>query len=292
MRRISPRCIFTTPAQKIHSTKTAAMANIEDRQKRAAQCYTPYGKRILLTGGTSGIGRAAVEEMAALGAHVLTCSRHKKEVDDLVSYSKDQGWSVEGLDADVTSASSRLELVDAIHSLWGGELDVLINNVGTNNRKPTHHYTDEDFMALMSTNVQSAFSLTRDCYPLLKASRNACVIFNSSVVGGPTVLRQMSLYSMSKASLNQLTKALACEWAGDGIRVVAIAPWYVETALTKQVLADKDFLDQVVSRTPMQRVGQPLEVARTMAFLASPAASYITGAIVPVDGGFSCAGLI
>jgi Tropinone reductase 1 len=164
--------------------------------------------------------------------------------------------------------------------------------VGTNIRKATKDYSDEDFLALMSTNVHSAFSLTRDCYPLLQASGDACVLFNSSVAGGPTVLRSSSIYAMTKASLNQLTKNIACEWANDGIRVVSIAPWYVETALTKPVLSDTEFLDEVISRTPMKRVGQPLEIARTMAFLASPAASYITGITAPVDGGFSCAGLI
>lgn len=230
--------------------------------------------------------------MAALGAHVLTCSRHKQEVDDLVAYSKDQGWSVEGVEADVTSANSRLELVDAVQNLWDGELDVLINNVGTNIRKPTKDYTDEEFFTLTSTNVHSAFSLTRDCYPLLKKSGDACVLFNSSVVGGPTVVRSMSIYAMTKASLNQLTKNLACEWAKDGIRVISIAPWYVETALTKKLLSDKAFFDEVISRTPMKRIGQPIEIAQTIAFLTSPAASYITGVTVPIDGGFSCAGLI
>lgn len=165
-----------------------------------------------------------------------------------------------------------------------------LQNVGTNVRKPTVEMTDEDFQFISSTNVQSAWSLCRDFHPMLKASGSGCIIFNSSVAGGPTAMRSGTLYGMSKAAMNQLAKNLGCEWAKDGIRVLAVAPWYTATPLAMQVLSDKDYNEAVLARTPMGRVARPEEVARVFAFLASPAASYMTGVTVPVDGGYSSMG--
>jgi Tropinone reductase 1 len=163
--------------------------------------------------------------------------------------------------------------------------------VGTNIRKPSLQFTDADCEALHRTNLLSAFCLTRDLHPLLKAAGHACVLFNSSVAGGPTAMKSGSLYAMSKASLNQLARNLTCEWAGEGIRVISVAPWYTATPLAMQVLADKEFEAEVLARTPMRRVAEPVEIARVMAFLASDAASYVTGVTLPVDGGYSVMGL-
>jgi tropinone reductase I len=166
-----------------------------------------------------------------------------------------------------------------------------LQNVGTNIRKPTATFTDDDFAVIFHTNVHSAFALSRDFYPMLKASRSGCVLFNSSVAGGPTAMKSGTLYAMTKAALNQFAKNLACEWAKDGIRAVSVAPWYTETPLAMQVLQDATFAAEVLARTPLGRVAKPVEVARVMGFLASPASSYITGITVPVDGGYSVMGL-
>ncbi|GFH18731.1 tropinone reductase [Haematococcus lacustris] len=166
-----------------------------------------------------------------------------------------------------------------------------LNNVGTNIRKPTVDYTSEEYSRLMATNLESAYHLCQVAHPLLKASGQAVVLFNSSVAGGPTAMRSGTIYAMTKAALNQLTKNLACEWAAEGIRVNSVAPWYTATELAMQVLQDEDFRRQVISRTPLARVGQPEEVAATFAFLASPAAAFITGQTLAVDGGYSVKGL-
>lgn len=166
-----------------------------------------------------------------------------------------------------------------------------MQNVGTNVRKPSVGYSDDDFHFILDTNLQSAYSLSRDFHPMLKAAGGGCVLFNSSVAGGPTVLKSGSLYAMSKAALNQLAKYLACEWAPDKIRVLSVAPWYTGTPLAAQVLSNKAFEEEVLSHTPMGRIADPEEVARVMSFLLSPAASYLTGATIPVDGGYSCLGL-
>jgi Tropinone reductase 1 len=253
--------------------------------------YTPTGKRIVVTGGTKGIGKALVEEMGTLGAKIFTCSRSENDLAELLAYCDEKGWDVQGISADVSEAEGRKNLIDAVKAAWGGELDVLVNNVGTNIRKPSTEFTDADFDTIQRTNLLSAFCLCRDFHPLLKAAGSSCVLFNSSVAGGPTAMKSGSPYACSKASLNQLAKNLACEWASDGIRVISVAPWYTATPLAMQVLADKTFEAEVLARTPMRRVAQPVEIARVMAFLASDAASYITGATIPVDGGYSCSGL-
>lgn len=171
-------------------------------------------------------------------------------------------------------------------------LSARAQNVGTNVRKQSQDFTDEDFSYMFDTNVKSAFSLSRDFYPLLKKAPcgTGCIVMNSSVAGGPTAMKSGSLYAMTKASLNQLTKNLACEWSKDDIRVVSVAPWYTDTELANKVLQDNSYRNAVLSRTPVGRIGQTMEVARVMAFLASPAASYVTGLTMPVDGGYSVMG--
>lgn len=191
----------------------------------------------------------------------------------------------------MATAAGRAAVVEGARAAFGGRLDCLINNVGTNIRKPTLEYSEADFQAVFSANLESAYFLSQACHPLLKASGESCILFNSSVAGGPTALRSGTLYAMTKAAMNQLTKNLACEWAPDGIRVAAVAPWYTATPLAMQVLENKEFEAAVLERTPLRRVAQPAEVARALAFLASPAASYITGATLAVDGGYSVKGL-
>ncbi|MDZ7738650.1 MAG: SDR family oxidoreductase [Bacteroidales bacterium] len=170
-----------------------------------------------------------------------------------------------------------------------GSLDILVNNVGTNIRKKTAEYSDEELDHLLRTNMISAFSLSRDLYPLLRASGSASIV-NISSVAGMTHVRTGSIYGMTKAAMNQLTRNLAGEWAADGIRVNAVAPWYINTALAKQVLKDDDYRNDVLSRTPMGRVGEIEEVASLVAYLCMPAASYITGQVIAVDGGFTIKG--
>lgn len=171
-----------------------------------------------------------------------------------------------------------------------GRLDALINNVGTNIRKPTLTYTEEDYDTIMSTNLESSYVLCQLFHPLLKAGGRSCIVFNSSVAGGPTSMKSGTLYAMTKAALNQLTKNLACEWARDGIRVNAVAPWYTHTPLTEKLLQDPQVMADVVARTPMRRVGEASEVAAPMAFLCSEAAGFLTGQILAVDGGYSVMG--
>lgn len=247
------------------------------------------GKSALVTGGTRGIGRAIVEELAGLGARVHTCARNKSELEKCLKDWDDSGFAVTGSVCDVSLGVQREELMETVASVLDGKLNILVNNVGTNIRKPIVEFASEEFSILMATNFESVFHLSQLAYPLLKASGVGNVVFMSSVSGFVS-LKSMSVQSATKGAINQLTKSLACEWAKDNIRSNAVAPWYIRTSMVEQVLSNKEYLEEVYSRTPLGRLGDPTEVSSLVAFLCLPASSYITGQIICVDGGMSVNG--
>ena len=250
--------------------------------------WTLEGRRALITGGTKGIGRAIAEEFLGLGAEVTIVARTRTDVDAMVAAWHGRGRRFTGIVADISTTSGIAAIIDAVH---GGatELDVLINNAGTNIRKETLSYSREEFEFLLGTNLAPAFELSRQLHPMLKASARGSVV-NIVSVGGLTALGTGAPYAMSKAAIIQLTKYLAAEWAKDGIRVNAIAPWYIMTPLAETVLKDERYLSAVLARTPMKRIGTPEEVAALAAFLCMPGAGYITGQCIAVDGGFMAQG--
>ncbi|CAI0411213.1 unnamed protein product, partial [Linum tenue] len=209
------------------------------------------------------------------------------ELNECLQQWKAKGFSVSGSVCDVSSASEREKLVHEVASLYNGALNILVslkvNNVGTNVRKPTTEYSTEEYLRLMSVNLESSYHLCQLAHPLLKQSGAGSVVFVSSVGG---VLHIGS----GSSAINQLTKNLACEWAKDNIRTNCVAPWYTRTSLVEHLLEKKDFLQQIVARTPLQRIGEPNEVSSLVGFLCMPAASYITGQVISVDGGMTVNG--
>ncbi|WP_266363831.1 SDR family oxidoreductase [Tellurirhabdus rosea] len=247
------------------------------------------GRRALVTGGTKGIGEAIVRQLFELGASVFLVARDAVLLAKQVEEYRQQGFVVEGLAADVSQPGVAVGLLETVKTVWGG-LDILVNNVGTNIRKPTADYTPGELDHILNTNLRSAFDLTQAAYPLLKASGQASVVFITSVAGFRHV-GSGSPYGLTKAALDQLVRYLAVEWAPDSVRVNAVAPWYIRTPLAEPVLTNPERLQKILERTPMGRVGEPAEVAAAAAFLCLPAAGYITGQTLAVDGGFLALGL-
>ncbi|KAJ4842460.1 hypothetical protein Tsubulata_001814 [Turnera subulata] len=256
------------------------MALPSDKHKR----WSLQGMTALVTGGTKGIGYAVVEELASLGAIVHTCARKQEQVDECVRQWKEKGYQVTGSACDVSSRAERENLIKEVSSLFGGKLNILVNNVGVNLWKPTVDYTAEDFAYIVGTNLESAYHLSQLSHPLLRASGAGTIIYMSSVYISTDVIFNIFIRA---GAMNQLAKNLACEWAKDNIRVNSVAPWFIVTPLNEPVLNDEKFLNEVKKRTPMERPGEPEEVASSVAFLCMPASSYITGQTIVVDGGFT-----
>ncbi|XP_014492967.1 tropinone reductase homolog At2g29150-like [Vigna radiata var. radiata] len=249
------------------------------------------GMTALVTGGSKGIGYAIVEELAQLGATVHTCARNEDELNQSLNEWTTKGYRVTGSVCDVTSRVNREELMVRVSSQFKGKLNILVNNVGTNIIKQTLDFTAEDFAFLMNTNLESCFHLSQLAHPLLKASEAASIIFMSSIAGVVATNIVSVVYSATKGAMNQMTKSLACEWAKDNIRSNCVAPWVIRTPLAEKHLKEERVVNAVISQTPLGRIGEAEEVSSLVAFLCSPAASYITGQTICVDGGFSVNGL-
>lgn len=242
-----------------------------------------FEKKVLVTGGTKGIGRAITEEFLELGAEVIVCGRDN---DNFISmFDEIKNSKLKFFKADVSIENDRKALIEFV-AVEFGSLDVLVNNAGTNIRKRTMDYTDEEFRFLLETNLISVFDLCKLAYPILKASGKASIV-NISSVAASGVVRTGSPYAAGKAGVSHLTKYLAVEWAADGIRANAIEPWYIRTPLTEPVLSNEKAMAKIKDKTPMGRIGEAAEIAGVAAFLCMPGAGYVTGQCIQVDGGAS-----
>ena len=284
------------------------MASASVPADSAMDRWSLRGKTFLVTGGSKGIGQAIVQELLLHQAQtVLFCSRSKSPEDDrmLETYQTSFPHSkVYHIVCDVATTEGRQLLLDTcrkehqIHALHG-----LVNNVGVNVRKPMTEQTAEEYYNIMRTNIDSAYFLCQLCLPLLEqVTRNSpsdsAAIVNVSSAAGVQSSGTGVAYGMSKAALNQMTRSLACEWAGKRIRVNSIAPWMTWTPMLASATEEEPVAPQPVMTvtekaqrwTPMQRLAEPKEIAAPAVFLLMAASSYITGQTLAIDGGLTAQG--
>ncbi len=242
-------------------------------------------KKAVITGGTKGIGYATATEFLSLGAAVMIVARNEAEVKTAVSNWNKEGFEAYGVAADVSTSDGRNKLLNAVKEKWE-TVDVLVNNVGTNIRKQFNDYTTEEYQQVFNVNIFSTIEVTKLFFSLLQKSGNASIV-NVASIAGMLDAETGIPYGMTKAAEIQLTKGLANEWAKYGIRVNTVSPWFTRTPLTAILFQNAELIERVLSRTPLNRVAEPQEMAALVAFLAMDKSSYITGQNIALDGGMT-----
>ena len=251
---------------------------------------TPFdldGKRALITGGGRGIGRASALALAQAGAEVVVASRTEEQLDEVVAAISARGGKARALRCDIDDPADCAGLLGAV-SGRDGPLDILVNNAAISPIfKNVAAVESEEWRRILSVNLNATVRILRKIGAGM-VERGRGSIVNITSVGAVRALPRLAPYAVGKAALGQLTRVLAVEWAPFGVRVNAVAPAYVETAMTAGVHGNERLHRKVIDRTPLGRFGQPQEVAWPVVFLASEAASYVTGATLFVDGGWTC----
>lgn len=240
------------------------------------------GKRVLVTGGGRGIGLAIAQACAASGAEVTLCARSTGEIDEATAALRGKGLKAEALPADVTDVDVLAGLIAARPAF-----DVFVNNAGMNRPKPLTLVTVEDYDAVLGLNLRSAvFAAKAVTARMIDEGRSGSVINMSSQMGHVGAANR-TLYCASKWGLEGFTKALAVELAPHRIRVNTICPTFIESPMTEPYFRDAAFRSEVLSKIPLGRIGRVDEVAAAAVFLASDAASLMTGSALMLDGGWT-----
>jgi len=242
-------------------------------------------KIALVTGGGAGIGRAIAETFAREGAHVVVVDRDGDAARETVDTIIKSNGSAQAEAVDVTDTDQVKGLMQRLGEKFG-RIDVLVNNAGVGERSDFRHLDDAAWDKVWSVNVDGTVRCAREAFALLKASGNASIVNLSSVMATKHT-RQMSVYSATKGAVSALSRSLAVEYAPYGIRVNALCPGYVETALIGRYMANPMIAKALLTQTPLRRFGTPQDIANAALFLASDEAAYITGADLHVDGGMA-----
>jgi NAD(P)-dependent dehydrogenase (short-subunit alcohol dehydrogenase family) len=241
------------------------------------------GKTALVVGAGSGIGEASAQGLAAFGARVVCADVSKEAADDTATDISKEGGETEAIELDMTDQDSVRRAVESV-----GVPDVLVSTPSVNVRKPLLQITDDEFDQVVELNLKGTFRLIRD-FGAGMAERGSGSIIAFSSIRGQVVEPGQSVYAATKAGTVQMLRALASEVGPRGVRVNAIAPGIVETPLTAQIKDSPDWYDSYVAKSILGRWAQPREMVGMVLYLASDASSYVTGAFMLVDGGWTAA---
>lgn len=247
------------------------------------------GRTALVTGGSRGIGFACSQALAEAGAAVVIADMDQTAAADARNALAEQGLNVDVVEMDVTRSDQVDEVAEQMVQEHRG-IDILVNNAGiARSDTPAEETTDEHWLNVIDVNLNGVFWCCR-AFGKAMLDKGAGAIVNIGSMSGHVVNKPQPqcFYNASKAGVHHLTKSLAAEWATRGVRVNAVAPTYIETPLTKFGMEDQRLYPVWMENTPMGRVGQPDEIASVVLFLASDAASLMTGSIVVADGGYTC----
>ncbi len=244
------------------------------------------GKIAIVTGGNGGIGLGMARGLARAGAGIVIAGRNKDKSEEVVRDIEALGASALAVSVDVTDIASVGAMVEATLAQMG-RIDILINNAGMSVRQPAHALSLDDWQTVMNTNLTSAFICAKAVYPAMKQAGGGKIInigSMTSIFGAAYA----PAYAASKGGIVQFTKSIALSWAADNIQANAILPGWIDTALTRTARAQVPGLNEnVLNRTPAKRWGNIDDLAGAAVFLASPASDFVTGAAIPVDGGYS-----
>jgi len=245
------------------------------------------GHVAIVTGASQGLGREMALELGRCGAKVACIARNGNKLADTVAGINEAGGEGVAFSCDVTDRVSVDQVVDDVMETWE-KLDILVNNAGITRDNLMPRMADEEWDDVINTNLRGAFLFSRAASRVMMRARYGRII-NVSSVSGLIGNQGQTNYSASKAGLIGMTRSLSRELAGRKVTVNAVAPGFIETEMTK-VLEEKygdAFRNEIKAKIPAKRMGQPQEVATAVAFLAGPAASYTTGAVITVDGGMT-----
>ncbi len=239
----------------------------------------------LVTGAGNGIGKAISALFASEGAHVCVADVDSAAAEAVVAEISAAGHTATAMTVDVSRGQDVTAMFRTIAHAHG-RIDVLVNNAGLNVRSDFRHLSDADWVRLRDVNLDGVIRVARDGFDLLRASGKGSLIQLASIMSHRG-LRQLAAYSATKGAVSALTRGLAVEYAPFGIRVNALAPGFIETALTERVLRVPQFSKALIEQTPMRRFGSTEEVAKAALFFASDDSSFVTGAELAVDGGMA-----
>ena len=247
--------------------------------------FSLEGKVALITGSARGLGKACALALAHAGADIALGLRDINSGDEVEEQIREMGRSVIKVQMDVGHISQINDAVAKTVEAYG-RIDILVNNVGIAPPNPAEEVTEEDFDETIRLNLKGNF-FTAQAVGRVMIKQKSGVIINMSSQAGFITLDDESIYCTTKAAINHLTRNLASEWAKYHIRVNAVAPTFIETPGTEPWLNDPEFRQSVLDRIPLGRIGKPMEVAGAVVFLASDAASLITGEVMLIDGGWT-----